>query len=141
MGGRTQRGGCGSVGRVSKLLWVGLGGFVGSVLRFAISGALHRLPASAAFPWGTLVVNVLGCGAIGLVGAWLEARELTRPELRLFVVIGLLGGFTTFSTFGYETLALARQAGFGRMALNVVANVALCLIAVLAGERIGRALL
>ena len=124
-----------------KLLWVGLGGFVGSVLRYALSGALHRAPASAAFPWGTLAVNVLGCAAIGGVAAWLEARpDLARPELRLFVVIGLLGGFTTFSTFGYESLALARQAGLGRMALNVAANVGLCLLAVLAGERIGRAL-
>ncbi len=125
---------------MSNLLWVGMGGFVGSTLRFAISGALHRLPASASFPWGTLAVNVLGCGTIGLVGAWLESHELTRPELRLFVGIGLLGGFTTFSTFGYETLALARDAGFGRMALNVVANVGLCLMAVLVGERLGRAL-
>ncbi len=124
-----------------KLLWVGLGGFVGSVLRFAISGAIHRLPASAGFPWGTLTVNAIGCLAIGVTAALLEDHQIARPELRLFIVIGLLGGFTTFSTFGYESLSLARTGGLSRLLLNAGANLLLCLGAVWVGERAARVLL
>ncbi len=82
-------------------MWVGAGGFCGAVLRFTVGGLVHRALPSGAFPYGTLAVNLLGCFAIGLLFGIGEARQLFGPAFRSFVLIGLLGGFTTFSTFGY----------------------------------------
>lgn len=115
------------------LLWVGAGGFVGSVARYALGGAVHRLAPAAAFPYGTLVVNVLGCLLVGLVAGLAETRQALSPEARLFLVLGLLGGFTTFSAFGYETLALARDSE----ALKALANVGLHLVAGLGAAWLG----
>ena len=92
-----------------NLLFVGLGGFVGSVLRYLVSGWVQRLSDTPFFPYGTLSVNVVGCLAIGLLGGWADNTELFSPGVRLFVLLGLLGGFTTYSTFGYETMALLRD--------------------------------
>jgi CrcB protein len=92
-----------------NIMMVGLGGFAGSVLRYWISGWLQRLCDSPLFPYGTLGVNVLGCLLIGLLGGWADNVELFGPHARLFLLVGLLGGFTTFSTFGYETMALLRD--------------------------------
>ena len=103
------------------VLLVGLGGFVGSVGRYVLSGWVHRLVPYAAFPWGTLAVNVSGCFLIGLFSGLADSRQLWGPELRLFVMLGVLGGFTTFSSFAYETAALARDADL----LPALANVAL----------------
>jgi CrcB protein len=98
---------------------VGLGGFVGSSLRFMLSGWVHSAVPFSAFPYGTLVVNVLGCLAIGLLGGLAELRQMLEPGQRLFLLIGVLGGFTTFSTFAYETLALTHDAEFGKALVNV----------------------
>lgn len=92
-----------------NILIVGLGGFIGSVLRYLVSGWLQKLAETSIFPYGTLGVNVLGCLVIGLLGGWAENVELFGPSVRLFLLLGLLGGFTTFSTFGYETVALLRD--------------------------------
>ena len=92
-----------------QIIIVGLGGFAGSILRYLVSGWVQRLADSALFPYGTLSVNVLGCLAIGLLGGWADNAELFSPSTRLFLLIGVLGGFTTFSTFGYETMALLRD--------------------------------
>jgi CrcB protein len=89
-----------------NIVIVGLGGFAGSTLRYLISGWVQRLSDDALFPYGTLGVNVLVCLAIGLLGGWVENAELFSPSTRLFLLIGVLGGFTTFSTFGYEAMAL-----------------------------------
>lgn len=78
-----------------------------------------------AFPIGTVTVNVLGCLAIGFLGGLLELRQVLDPEHRAFVLIGVLGGFTTFSTFAYETLGLLHAAEFGRSLLNIVGHVLL----------------
>jgi CrcB protein len=91
------------------IIIVGLGGFVGSILRYLVSGWVQRLSATPLFPYGTLGVNVFGCLLIGLLGGWAENVELFGPSARLFLILGLLGGFTTFSTFGYETVALLRD--------------------------------
>lgn len=110
------------------LLWqsvlVGLGGFCGSVARFLLSGLVHRL-LPPAFPYGTLVVNVLGCLAIGYFGGLVQVRSLLGPSQRLFLLIGVLGGFTTFSTFAYETLGLAQSSEFLKAAVNVLTHVML----------------
>jgi fluoride exporter len=112
---------------------VGAGGFVGSVLRYWVSGAVYSVAAAPRFPWGTLVVNVAGCFAIGLLGGLAESRGLLTASVRLFLLIGLLGGFTTFSTFGYETLALLREQALARAALNVGLQLTLGLTAAWAG--------
>jgi len=92
-----------------QIIIVGLGGFAGSVLRYLVSGWIQRLSDTPLFPYGTLSVNVLGCLAIGLLGGWADNAGLLSPSGRLFLLIGVLGGFTTFSTFGYETMAMLRD--------------------------------
>ncbi|MBI4564012.1 MAG: fluoride efflux transporter CrcB [Planctomycetes bacterium] len=109
---------------MSHLLLVGLGGFLGSVARYALGGLVHR-HLNGGFPYGTLIVNILGCFAIGVFMHLVEGRGALRPETRLFVGIGLLGGFTTFSSFGYETVELLRAGEHVRTALNVAANITL----------------
>ena len=105
--------------------------------RYSISGWAQRLDPAGSFPIGTLTVNVLGCLAIGLLAGLAEARALLGPEARLFVLIGLLGGFTTFSTFGHETLALVRAGSHGAALLNALGSVTLCLVAVWLGYGFG----
>lgn len=98
---------------------VGLGGFAGALCRYALAGAVHRGLPQTMFPVGTLCVNLLGCLLIGYLAGLVDTRQILTPEVRIFVFIGFLGGFTTFSTFGYETLALARDAGYAQAALNI----------------------
>ena len=118
-------------------LLVGAGGFVGSILRFGVGGLTYRLLPAATMPYGTLVVNVVGCLAIGILGGVGDARQIAATEVRLFLFIGLLGGFTTFSAFGYETLALVRAAEPLRAALNVGLHIVLGLSAVWLGYGVG----
>lgn len=92
-----------------KVLLVGMGGFAGSVCRYLASGLVQGICEKPWFPYGTLAVNVIGCFLIGLLGGLAENRQLFNPEVRLFLMVGFLGGFTTFSTFGYEVLAVARD--------------------------------
>lgn len=121
-----------------QLLLVGAGGFVGSVLRFAVSGLAQRLMPSAMFPVGTLVVNVVGCFLIGYGNGLADVRQLLSPQARIFLFIGLLGGFTTFSTFGYETMALARDSQEMRAVVNVLLSIVLGLAAVWLGYTLSR---
>jgi CrcB protein len=90
------------------VLLVGIGGFIGSALRYLVGGWAQRLSQSIAFPYGTLTVNLIGCFVIGLLSELAESQGLFSPEARAVVLIGLLGGFTTFSTFSNETYNLAR---------------------------------
>lgn len=106
-----------------QVLWVGAGGFFGAIGRYAVGGAVHRLVPGAAFPYGTLAVNLAGCLLVGVVAGLAESRQVFSPEARLFLVLGFLGSFTTFSSFGYETLSLARDAEVLRAAANVVVHV------------------
>jgi len=109
----------------SQTLWVGTGGFVGAGLRFLVSGWVYQLVPNAGFPWGTLVVNVVGCLVLGLLGGLAEVRGVLSAATRLFLFIGVLGGFTTFSTLAFETVALAQGAQMLRAAANVAAHVVL----------------
>jgi len=122
---------------VVKLLIVGAGGFLGAVARYGLSGLVHRL-AGAGFPWGTLAVNVVGCLLIGGLMVWGEDRPMLSPTARLFLTVGLMGAFTTFSTFGYETLELLRDRQATLAGVNVAANVLLGLAAVWAGRALCR---
>ncbi len=123
---------------MAQLLLVGTGGFVGSVARYLVYRAVARSLPEARFPLDTLIVNVVGCFAIGL----LATRTLGSGDTaaRHFLVIGVLGGFTTFSTFGFDTFTLAREQGIAAVLTNVSLQVALGLAAVWAGFFASRAL-
>lgn len=112
---------------------VGSGGFFGAMFRYGVSGFVQRSLPLSAFPYGTLVVNLCGCLLIGAAVGLVESRQMFGPEFRLFALIGLLGGFTTYSTFGYETFALLRDADYLRAVLNVTVHVAFGLALVWAG--------
>ena len=91
-----------------KLVLVGVGGFGGAVCRYLAGNAVYALVTTPWIPYSTMMVNVLGCLLIGLLGGLGEVRDTLSPEFRLVVFVGLLGGFTTFSTFGYEGFQLMR---------------------------------
>lgn len=120
---------------MQQILYVGLGGFVGAVLRYGLGSWVQRLLPHALFPYGTLAVNVLGCLLIGFLAAW---RQPLEPGLRLFLMVGLLGGFTTFSTFALETLTLTQQQQPALAFINVVGKVVLGLGAAWVGFELGR---
>ena len=115
-----------------ELLAVGLGGFVGAVARYLGAAWVYRL-VGAAFPWGTLTVNGVGCFALGVLLAAVGRHGALPPELRLFLGIGVLGSFTTFSTFGHETFELLRHAEIGLALAYVLASVVLGVLGVAGG--------
>jgi CrcB protein len=115
---------------VGKVLLAGLGGFIGSSLRYAVSGYIQLSSKSIAFPYGTLAVNLIGCFAIGFLSQLAESRGLFTAETRTLIFIGVLGGFTTFSAFGNETINLWRDGEILLAATNVAAHLLLCLGAV-----------
>jgi|SRR5215470_11761262 len=124
---------------MGRTLVVGLGGFLGAAARYLVGGLIYRwVPAT--FPWATFVINVTGCFAIGLLAALAEERMVVGPGVRLFLAVGVLGGYTTFSSFGYETMALVRDGSLGAAAFNVLGQVALGLAAVWAGAAVVRLL-
>jgi len=115
-------------------LIVMLGGAIGTLARYLIG--LAALPISQNLPWGTIVINIAGSFIIGLFGTLtLTHGRYPMPEnVRLFVMIGICGGFTTFSSFSLQTLDLLRNGAMGRAAINVVASVVLCVAAVALGH-------
>lgn len=104
---------------------VGSGGFIGAMFRFGLGGVVQRSGTLGSFPYGTLVVNMLGCLLIGLSVGLFESRQMIDSNIRSFVLVGLLGGFTTYSTFGIETFALLREADYLRAITNVAVHVVL----------------
>ena len=121
-----------------QLLWVGLGGFLGSISRFVMSGVCSRLSPAMGFPIGTLSVNILGCFLIGLLHGLTETRSLLGPDIRIFLFVGVLGGFTTYSTFGFESLALIKDGAILKASTNIILHVFVGLAAVWIGDTIGR---
>ena len=120
-----------------QFLWIGLGGFLGANARYLVTlWAAGRWGTD--FPYGTLIANVGGCFLIGFF-LTLSTEWLTIPtEIRLFVAVGFLGGFTTFSSFGFETFSLVEQSRWWAAALNLLADVVLGLIGVILGIYIAR---
>ena len=115
-------------------LWVAAGSALGGMARYWCSGLIaHRIGET--FPWGTLTVNVAGSFAIGLFAALVEpeGRFFISPAARQFIMIGIFGGFTTFSAFSVQTLALMREGEVLRAGMNVALSVVLCLVAVWLG--------
>ncbi|MBN1988985.1 MAG: fluoride efflux transporter CrcB [Bacteroidales bacterium] len=117
---------------LKTLIFIGAGGFVGSIARYLLSQIIQQ-NATSSFPWGTLVVNVVGSLLIGLFYGLSERGAIGSSEVRLFLTVGLCGGFTTFSTFSNENLALLRDGQFSFFAMYAFASVVLGLVAVLGG--------
>lgn len=120
-------------------VYVAVGGAAGAVARYGLGGWIQDR-AGFGFPWGTLVVNVLGCLLIGFAIRYLEATRLPA-ELRALVGVGFLGAFTTFSTFSYETVGLLEEGAWGRAAAYSLGSLLLGIVAVYLGVSISRFLL
>jgi CrcB protein len=124
---------------VGKVLLIGIGGFLGSVARYLVSGYVQDRTGEL-FPFGTLAVNVIGCFVIGGLSELAEARAFLSPETRALIVIGVLGGFTTFSTFGNETVNLLRDGEWTFAVMNLLTHVVLAIGAVWIGRATAHAI-
>lgn len=112
-------------------LWIGLGSALGGMARYACQVVGARLIGDS-FPWGTLIVNIIGCGVIGFFAAF-----NVRAPMRQFVMVGILGGYTTFSSFSLETLNLARDGQWAKVAGYVLGSLVFCLLGVFLGNVAG----
>lgn len=119
---------------VIRLCSIGLGGFIGAILRYLVSGWVQDRSGSIIFPFGTATVNLIGCFIIGLLTFLVETRSYFSVETRAFILIGLLGSFTTFSTFGSETLVLIRSGRMDMAALYAGGQVVVGVIMVWVGR-------
>ena len=134
-----------SIGRynapVLTYLWIAIGSALGGMARFACSRGV-ALRYGETFPWGTLLVNVSGSFIIGLIAAVTgpDSRFVVSPNVRNFLMVGVCGGYTTFSSFSLQTLELIRNRDFGEAFGNVVLSVAACMAAVALGYIVGSAL-
>lgn len=124
---------------MSGLLYIALGGAAGALLRYTVSGVTYKYVGTF-LPWGTLAVNMIGCFAIGLLWQVFEVIG-SAPNSRAFIFIGLLGSFTTFSTFGLESFNLLREGEVGNAVINIVLSNVLGLAFVFAGFILSRYLL
>lgn len=122
---------------MARLLFVGLGGFIGTVARYWLSGVIARRYGET-FPLGTLVVNALGCFIIGFLFYFFFERSLTSPTSRTVVFIGLIGGFTTFSSYGLQTFTLFRDGEVFLALVNIAASNVLCLVLVWLGYSLAK---
>lgn len=122
---------------LTTYVWIAVGGAIGSMARFACAQAA---PIDR-FPWGTLIVNVIGSAIIGALAGLLGPQGRWPSEsMRAFLMVGVCGGFTTFSAFSLQTLGLIQAGDMARAGLNVIGSVTLCLLAVWAGQAAGVAL-
>ena len=122
---------------MQQLLAIAGGGALGAVLRFVVSSSVYRL-LGRDFPYGTLVVNALGSLLMGLLYVLLVERMAVSTEWRSALLVGLLGAFTTFSTFSFETLALFNAGAPIKALVNIMVSVMLCLLATWLGMTLGR---
>lgn len=117
---------------MNTILIVGIGGFIGTIFRYGVNIACEKYTS---LPFATLIVNVLGCFAIGLVYALSE--KIVEKDTILFLTTGCLGGFTTFSAFGLDTFKLFQSGQMGLVAVNIIANIFLGIFAVWGGRSLG----
>ena len=118
-----------------NVIYVALGGALGSVARYLLTVAVHRYTA-AGFPYGTFTVNIIGCAVFGVIIGLAEHRIDLTPAVRAFFLVGVLGGFTTFSAFTFDTLELLRAAAFFRATFNVLGQITIGLAALWLGYSI-----
>ena len=124
---------------MSQILLIGAGGAIGAIGRYWMSTLVHQY-AGRDFPWGTLVVNVTGSLLMGLLYVLLVERMATNGDLRALLMVGLLGAFTTFSTFSIETLLLIEQGALARAGGNVLLSVVVCVLAAWIGVVVARSM-
>lgn len=124
---------------INQLIFIAAGGAIGAVFRFLVSNGIHSF-MSRDFPFGTLTVNVIGSFVMGMSYVMLIERLNVSPEWRAFIVVGLLGAFTTFSTFSIETLVLIQNNELSKAMLNVLLSVVLCVMGSWIGLILGRQL-
>jgi CrcB protein len=124
---------------VGLLFSVAAGGALGAVARYGLGTWIQQLTRSQ-FPWGTLLINVTGSLALGFLVVWLQAR-MASVELGAFLMVGVLGGYTTFSTLSYETIALAQGGAMARAAIYAIGSLALGVLAALGGMAIAQQML
>lgn len=118
---------------LKSILIVGFGGFIGTVARFLIS-RYFQFNSTSGFPWSTFIVNITGCLLIGIIYGISEKSNVLSPEIRLFMTVGICGGFTTFSTFSNDTFLLIREQEWFQFALYTSLSVFVGLMAVYAGR-------
>ena len=124
------------MGNAANLLFVGAGGFAGAVARYLLGGWILHHTLAQKFPWSTFGINVLGCLIIGLLSGLIERLDWFAPQMRLLLLTGLLGGFTTFSAFGLETVHLLRRGEPWIAVVYATASVVVCVAAVWIGLRL-----
>jgi CrcB protein len=120
------------------MFYIGVGGFIGSALRYITSGVVERLTFKGPFPYGTFVVNILGCVLIGFLAGYADTHDIFTTTARAFLITGLLGAFTTFSTFSYETMGLFQNGHTAPALMNMGLQIILGLIAVWGGVQFSR---
>ena len=123
---------------MGNILWVGLGGFIGSIFRYAVDGFITRVAFGSVFPYGTFLVNAVGCLTIGFLAGIVESRGVFSEPIKMFLFIGLIGGFTTFSAFAFESLQLFKESQSILAILNLVFQPVIGLGGVWAGQTISR---
>jgi CrcB protein len=122
---------------MAAVLLVGVGGFLGSIARYVVDRRVTNL-FGGSMPWGTVVINVSGSFAVGLLFALIVERTAVSPSLRAPLMIGFVGAYTTFSTFALESWRLIEDCAWLLAALNIGGSILICLIAVIAGVAVGR---
>ena len=122
---------------MQKTILIGLAGLAGTLLRYWLSGYVARQYGET-FPWGTIVVNLIGCLVTGAVFYVTEERFMVNPTVRAVILIGLLGGFTTFSAYGLQTFVLLRDGEYALATLNIVTSNVLGMLMVWAGYALGK---
>ena len=118
---------------VKSIMIVGLGGFIGTVARFLIS-RYFQVNVASVFPWSTFIVNIVGCLLIGLIYGISEKGDVLSPEIRLFLTVGICGGFTTFSTFSNDAFLLAHDQDWFRFSLYTSLSLFIGLLTVYVGR-------
>lgn len=123
---------------MTKVFLIGLGGFVGAIARYGMSVWIANLSTGHAFPYATWTVNIVGCALMGFGAAWVERHSNLSDEVQALVFIGVLGAFTTFSTFAGETIQLVRVGNIGMSFLYIIASVAVGVAALVGGMWLAR---
>jgi CrcB protein len=121
-----------------QVLWIGLGGFVGAILRYAVSGGVQQILRNSAFPIGTLAVNLIGSFIFGWLTIYADQSNLLSTESRAFLFVGFLGAFTTFSTFGNDSYSLLNVGDNWAALLNIGFHIFLGVGAIWLGRFIGK---
>jgi fluoride exporter len=114
------------------VLFIGFGGFAGSIARYGISILFHKKSVEG-FPWQTMIANILGCLLLGLIYGYFEKESIQNQQLKLFLTVGFCGGFTTFSAFTFEGMMMLRNSHFLQFFIYTMSSFALCLIALYLG--------